>query len=541
MCVTFRCVAFELFSACVVYHYMIPNFLGVQMQTQPKTTVVCVTGRRARRFKLMALIAAVLVIAVGIGCFVLWRQNQQQAAAAKQSTIVVSRGTVEVKVSATGTIRPDKEVKVSPKQMGLVKQLLVRQGDYVKRGQALAQMDDVNMRAQLASSQAAYLIAKDQYEKALRGNRPQEVAAAEFQAARTEKAVQAAQQNVARLRLQLQSLEAQAARDARNAQRQVMLAQQGAVSDQDRLNASTQATVTQTQLEMARQELAQAQLQVGEAQAEMAASRQTSSMIRSGNRAEDISAAKHAMLQAEANVNQIKVQLDDMTVRAPFDGVITQKYADEGAIVTPTTSAATTSATSSSIVSLAGSLEMVAQVSEADISKIELGQEVEIVANALPGKTFHGFVTQIAPAAIVTSNVTTFEVHAAIDENDKELLSGMNVSVKFISGREENALLVPTVAIVSRRGQPGVLLVREAGKEPEWTPVVIGPTVENKTVIRGGINEGDKIAMGLDKDGLEKFRYSRNRPGGMGAMSPFGGMGRGMGGMGGGGRRGGGF
>lgn len=510
------------------------------MQTQSSMDRFVVITRRAPKRRFVILAAAITVLVAAIAGFLVWQHQQQQSAAASQTTITVRRGTVEVKVSATGTIRPEMEVKVSPKQMGLIKKLFVKQGDRVKKGQPIAQMDDINLRAQMSSAEAAYQIAKDQYEKALNGNRPQEIAAATFASAKADKAVLSAKQNVARLKLQIQSLKAQSERDALNAQRQAMLAQQGAVSDQERVNAVTTATMTKSQLEMAQEELAQAQTAVGQAEADSEASKQQRSLMQAGSRREDIAVAQHGMLQAKANVDQIRVQIDDMLVRAPFDGVITQKYADEGAIVTPTTSAATTSATSSSVVALAGSLEMVASVSEADISKIKLGQDVEIVANALPGKVYRGFVTQVAPEAIVTSNVTTFEVHAALDEPDSQLMAGMNVSAKFIAGTQSNVLLVPTVAIVSRRGQPGVMVVKQAGKEPEWTAVTIGPTVDNQTVIRSGLADGDKVAMGLNKEQLQKLGYSRTMGGGQGLMNPMGGMGRGFGG-GGGGRRGGGF
>jgi HlyD family secretion protein len=507
------------------------------MQTQSSLDRLVVVTRRAPRRKYIFLVAGLVLLAAAVAGFFIWQQHQKQNAGASQTTITVRRGSVDVKVAATGTIRPEMEVKVSPKAMGLIKKLFVKQGDVVKKGQPIAQMDDINLRAQMSSAEAAYQIAKDQYEKAQNGNRPQEIAAAAFASAKADKAVLSAKQNVMRLKLQLQSLKAQAERDALNAQRQAMLAQQGAVSDQDRVNAVTTATVTKSQLEMAQQELAQAETAVGQAEADAEASKQQRSLVQAGSRREDINAARDGMLQAKANMEQIRVQIDDMLVRAPFDGVITQKYADEGAIVTPTTSAATTSATSSSIVALAGSLEMVATVSEADISKIQLGQDVDIVANALPGKVYHGFVTQIAPEAIVNSNVTTFEVHAALDEPDKQLMAGMNVSAKFVAGTENNVLLVPTVAIVSRRGQPGVMVIKEAGKEPEWTAVTIGPTVDNQTVIRRGLDDGDKVAMGLSKDQLQKLGYSRTMGGGQGLMGPMGGMGRGFGG---GGRRGGG-
>lgn len=481
--------------------------------------------RKNRKLWWILGLATVLFCAI-VGGFIWWQQSQSKSDS-QQATFKVQRGSADVRIVATGVIRPIRQVKISPKQTGLIKRLYVKQGDFVQKGQIVAQMDDSNLVGQLQASRGAYLQSVDAYEKAKRGNRPQEVASAGFQALRAEKAVGQTQQNVNRLRLQIKSLEAQAERDRQLAARQTMLAQNGAISEQDRVNAATQAQVTATQLEMAKQELRQAETAVAQSGAELEAARQQHNLIQSGSRAEDISAALHASMQARGNLQTLEQQHRDMTIRAPFDGVITQKYAEEGAIVTPTTSAATTSATSSSIVNLASPLEMVAQVSEADIPKIKLGQEVEIVPNALPDKKFMGTVTQIAPEAIITQNVTTFEVHASV-ESDPLLLSGMNVSSRFIAGREEDVLMIPTVAIVSRRGNTGVLMSNEKkpNDEPEFRRVQIGPTVGNRTVIREGLKEGEVILMGLTKAQLEKQGY-----GGRGGRGGIGGGAAGVGGM----------
>lgn len=485
-------------------------------------------------------VALLSITGVAVAGYGVWQQQQTAASAAHQSTFVVKRGNVDVRVTATGVIRPTTQVKVSPKQTGLIKKMYVKQGDYIEAGQPIAQMDDSNLRAQLEGAKAAYLGAQANYEKAKRGSRPQEIAAAGFQTLRSSKAVAAAKQNVARLTLQLQSLQAAADRDKQNAERQVYLSKAGAISEQDGLNARTQAIVAATQLRMGQEELRQAQAAVAQAEADEEAVRQQQNMVTAGNRSEDIAAAEQQMLQARANLKALEIQVADNLVRAPFAGVVTQKYADEGAIVTPTTSAATTSATSSSIIALSAPLEMVAQVAESDIAKIKLNQPVEIRPNAMPGKVFKGVVTQIAPEAIVNQNVTTFEVHASLDHT-QELLSGMNVSAYFIAGHENDVLLVPTVAIVSRRGQTGLLVVPKDGKgEPQWKKVTVGPSINNQTVIRDGIADGDRIAMSLNKEQLGKFGYGGsggpgNRPGmGMGGIP---GMGRGMGG----GRRGGGM
>jgi HlyD family secretion protein len=491
--------------------------------------------RKSRKAWWILGLAAILLPVV-IGGFIWWQQSQNKADS-QQATFTVQRGSADVRIVATGVIRPIRQVKISPKQTGLVKRLYVKQGDFVRKGQVLAQMDDSNLLGQIQASRGAYLQSVDAYEKAKRGNRPQEVASAGFQALRAEKAVGQTRQNANRLRLQIKSLEAQAERDRQLAARQTMLAQNGAISEQDRVNAQTQAQVTATQLEMAKQELRQAETAILQSEAELEAARQQHNLIQSGSRAEDISAALHASMQARGNLQALEQQHADMTIRAPFDGVITQKYAEEGAIVTPTTSAATTSATSSSIVNLASPLEMVAQVSEADIPKIKLGQEVEIVPNALPDKKFMGTVSQIAPEAIITQNVTTFEVHASV-EPDPLLLSGMNVSSRFIAGREEDVLMIPTVAIVSRRGNTGVLMSNEKkpNDEPEFRRVQIGPTVGNRTVIREGLKEGEVILMGLTKAQLEKQGYGAGRGGWGGRGGGAGGVGGMMRGMGGGGR-----
>ncbi len=424
--------------------------------------------------------------------------------------------------------------------VGLIKHLYVKQGDAVKEGQVIAQMDDSNLRGQIAAMRGTYQMAQDAYFKLMHGNRPQEVAIAKFQERRANDIVHQSEQNVIRLKAQLESISQQAIRDDTLAVRQAYLESQGAASDQDRLNAVTQAKMTESQLEAAKRELAQAEATMAQNKSELAAAQQQYELSRLGNREEDILAAKHAVDQAKGNLDSQLSQLADMTIKAPFSGVVTQKYADAGAIVTPTTSASapstTSSATSSSIIALAGQLEMVAQVAETDIGKVEIGQKVEIVSNAYPEKTFHGEVTQIAPEAVVNQNVTTFEVHTTIDDDRKgKLLSGMNVNVHFIAGRMVNALLVPTVCIVSRHGRSGVLIPQPDGA-PKFKHVRVGPTSGTKTVIMHGLDEGDLVFLGLNKEQLEKQGYGERGPsGGFGGGGGGGFGGRGGGGFGGGG------
>ncbi len=462
--------------------------------------------------KLTAIIALMLLVGGGGAWFYL---NGNKSAGTKKNTVKVKRDTVDVSIIATGTIKPISEVKISPKSVAQIKELLVKQGDIVKKGQLLARMDDSNLRGQIEAARGSYLMAKDNYEKAMHGNRPQEINIARLQEIRAHDIVRQAEQNVIRLKANLESVQQQALRDDTMAVRQAYLEQQGAISDQDRLNAETTAKMTHSQFEAAKRELSQAEATLAQNNSELSAAGQQHELSRIGNRSEDIQSARDQVIQAKGSLDSLLDNQQDMMIKAPFDGVITQKYADTGAIVTPTTSAATTSATSSSIVALAGELEMVAEVAETDIGKIKLGQTVKLISNAFPERPFHGRVVQIAPEAVVTQNVTTFEVHTTIDDDRKHrLLSGMNVSASFAAGKMEDVLVVPTVCIVSRHGKTGVLLPY-ASQNPQFKPVKIGPTVDAQTVVLRGLKDGDVIFLGLNKDQLEQQGYgSATGPGG---------------------------
>jgi HlyD family secretion protein len=477
-----------------------------------------------RRFVVLIVIIIVIALASGLVYYFL---NRNQNSDWKKNTVAAELGSVDVQIIATGTIKPISEIKVSPKSIGQIKRLLVKQGDFVKEGQVLAEMDNSNLKGQLESAQGSYLMARDNYEKVLHGNRPQEVSIARLQEVRARDIVRQAEQNITKLKANLESITQQKLRDDTNAARQTYLESQGAISDQDKLNAVTTARMTHAQYEAARRELAQAEAALAQNKAELDSASAQHELSRIGNRAEDISSAEHAVIQAKGNLDTLQADLHDTIITAPFAGIITQKYADMGAIVTPTTSAATTSATSSSIVALAGSLELVAEVAETDIAKIKIGQAVEIVSNAYPEKTFHGHVTQIAPEAVVTQNVTTFEVHTTIEDDRKHrLLSGMNVTSRFVAGKMDNVILVPTVCVVSRHGKSGVLIPEDDGK-PKFKMVKVGPTVGTQTAVLRGLKEHDLVFLGLNKDQLEKQGY--------GSEGGFRGGGGGGGGHGGGG------
>ena len=207
----------------------------------------------------------------------------------------------------------------------------------------------------------------------------------------------------------------------------------------------------------------------------------------------DQSAVEAARQRLEAR----KVEKQELIVRAPFSGVISQRYADPGSFVTPTTTAsATAGATSSSIVELAQGLEVVANGPESDIGRIRLGQAASVRVDAFPDRSFPSRVKRITPRAIKLNNVTSFDVVLKLLEPPGALRIGMTADVGFQTGQIQAKTLIPTVAVVTEDGRPGVLLVGE-GNQPTFQPVELGISSGKSTQILSGLTSGTRVFIDL--------------------------------------------
>ena len=207
--------------------------------------------------------------------------------------------------------------------------------------------------------------------------------------------------------------------------------------------------------------------------------------------------SKAALAAAQERIQQRSVEGGELLIRAPFDGVITQRFAEPGSFVTPTTTAsATAGASSSSIVELSQGLEVAAKVPESDIGRIRVGQRATVRVDAFPDQLFQARVREIAPRAVKTDNVTSFEVELDLIGAAPDLRIGMTVDVDFQTGSTAASTLVPTVAIVTEEGKPGVLLVGDQG-QPRFQAVELGASSGSQTAILQGVNPGTKVFIDL--------------------------------------------
>ncbi|BAC88716.1 HlyD family secretion protein [Gloeobacter violaceus] len=411
-----------------------------------------ISKKRDRR--LNWLIIAGVVLAALTTAWLLFGRAEQPAERAQElarQTAPVVREDVVLSVSAAGIVKPLTPVNISPKQPGRLAALYVDQGQAVKKGQVLARMDNTDLQGQLLQAQGTLAAAQANLRKLQAGNRTQEIRQAE--------------QN-------LRDAEAQ------------LIGARSTYESNAQLFAS--GAVSRNALDVSRSQYESLQARIG-------ALRQQADLSKAGFRPEDIDTARAQVLQAEGALKTIQTQVNDTAIRAPFAGVITQKFANPGSFVTPTTSAsATSSATSSSILAMAGELEAVASVAESDVRNIYPGQSVTLQVDAYPGRSFKGQVRLVAPEAVVVQNVTSFEVRVRITDPDRRLLkSGMNLTAVFRVGERKDALLIPTTAVVSEAGRNGVYL--PGGEKPRFKPIEIGATVGTQTQVIGGLAEGDRV------------------------------------------------
>ena len=198
---------------------------------------------------------------------------------------------------------------------------------------------------------------------------------------------------------------------------------------------------------------------------------------------------------AKANINSQEISIENMLIRAPFDGTVLTKNADIGEIVSPLGASLNSRA---AVVTMADmrSLEVEADVSESNIEKIKPNQECDIVLDAYPDKTYNGFVAKIIPTA--DRSKATVMVKVGFKHYDELVLPEMSAKVLFLSEKQKNeikdekpGLIVPMTSVAKRDGKDVVYLV--GNEKAVEVPVTTGRRFNAYLEITSGISDGDKV------------------------------------------------
>src|SRR5215213_8283404 len=366
-------------------------------------------------------------------------------------------------LSASGYVVAHHKIAVGAKVMGRVHWIGVEKGDAVQAGQVLVRLEDSEFRAQVNQANANLAAAQARLDQLRTGSRPQE----KF---RDKAAVLQAEAN-------LRIAEA-------DYQRSEKLYRDGVASKAELDNA------------VARRDTASALLE---------AARQSSAMTDLGPRAEEIRAAAAQVQQMRAALDYAQTQMAATEIKAPVSGTVLQRIVERGEMVSP--SAFGGSGARTSVVDLADvtDLQIELDISQADFSRLKMGQRAEIIPEAFSNLRYTGFIAEIAPEA--NRAKATVQIKVKVENPDEQLRPEMNARVNFLSDKasaSENKsiarVLVPKTAVVKNDNSSFVFVVK--GNKVEQRTIRTGEESGDAYVVLDGLSGNESVAVaGVDKLG----------------------------------------
>ncbi len=207
---------------------------------------------------------------------------------------------------------------------------------------------------------------------------------------------------------------------------------------------------------------------------------------------------------ADRQVAMWQQQMDDMVIRAPFDGVITTKDAQPGEMISPVSAGGGYTRTGIGTIVDMGSLEIEIDVNESYINRVEPGQPVAATLDAYPDWKIPCKVIAIIPAA--DRDKSTVKVRVGFDQLDPRILPDMSVKVAFHDGggtAAGRAVIVPKYSVLSRDGRDVVFVVQNG--RAERRAVTVTDTQGDDSVLSAGVAAGEKVIVDAPadlKDGL---------------------------------------
>ena len=362
----------------------------------------------------------VLLAGIGGGVFYWTREGASRAASdASYRTVAASRGSIMASVNATGTVTPTSTVIVGSQLSGQVIEILADFNSEVTKDQMVARLNTDQLRARLDAAKADLAQAR---------------AAKSVQESQVEKVTA----EIERARAILTDMQAQLSRtetllgDAQQTlDRQDTLRRQGIASGVQLQNA-------QTQRDSQRSSRRSAEAQTGSATAQIASlSADLKVVISQGLSAEAV------ILQKQAVVRQIEVDVANSEIRTPVGGVVVQRNIELGQMVAASLQAPTLFLVAEDL----RKIEIYANVDESDVGRVAQGQTVSFTVNAYPGRAFEGIVKQVRLGSQTVQNVVIYTTVIAVDNPRLELRPGMTATARIQTERRDNALRVPNAAI----------------------------------------------------------------------------------------------
>jgi HlyD family secretion protein len=489
------------------------------------------------------VLLAVLVLA-GAGFMALRGSDGPATAEVAPATAIVTRGSIEEVVSATGNVAANRQVSLAFETSGPIAEVLVTEGQVIEAGQPLAHLDTKSLEWQisrsqaslktsqarleqakklaseeeLASAQAALNSAISNLDKVKEGSSKEDLASAQAaldsaianydrtKAGPTRAELAAAQAQVDSARASLQ--QAQAAYDqikdrpdAQMMQQSVNLQTATISLEQAQANydaqadrptqselASAQAQVAQARAQLAQlqerptaSELAAAEAQVTQAEAQLA-------QLQERPNAADVAVFQAQVDEAVITLAQTQSQLEDTVITAPFAGTLLAVNVKEGEWASPGAPAM--------VLAVMQPLILDVNVDEVDVAQLAEGQVAYLTFDAIKNEEVAGTLTHISSTSTNVGGAVAYGIEISFDPGSLPVRLGMTADVEIVVDAAEDTLLVPNRAIeVDREADRYYVTRQKALGSVQRLEVRIGLRDESQTQILEGLEEGDKLML----------------------------------------------
>lgn len=381
----------------------------------------------------------------------------------------VQRATLEVRTTYLGEVTPRVSIDVFARISGIVTDVLVTEGDVVRRGQVLVRLDPKDLRFQVEQARATVEAQRLQVEASAAALRTQRARLEQTLAGPPQEQIRQAEEQVRQARANLEYSKAQLTRIEG-------LFNQGYLSRQQVDAARLDVAVQEGRVRSAEEQLALLQreprpesVQIARAQVEEAETASRQAVAR--------------LSQAGVSLRQAESLLAESTVLAPVAGLVSRRSADPGETATP-------SAALLQLVDIDPAVITVA-VPERELAQIRPGMSVTIYTDALSGQAFHGQVASISP--ILASATRTADVRVEIPNLDHRLRPGMLARVEMLLARREAVLTVPIDAVLEKDGERTVFVVEQNTARARRVEVGVSDGVLAE--IAAGLKEGESVVV----------------------------------------------
>ncbi len=389
-------------------------------------------------------------------------------------TLPVDRGDMESVISSTGTCSALVTVQVGSQVSGIIIKLYADFNSTVHKGELLAEIDPEPFIARLNQAKAALDGAKASAQAAKAGV---EMAQAAIHGAKEQEESQKRQMSVAKSAADLAKL--QADRATLSAKAGV-----GMVSDQVAAQSAYEVAADAEASAEAQEDLARVTIDVNEAAYQNALTQVTS--------------ADAQVRQAEGVVQQAQVNLDNTKILSPTDGIVLARQVDVG----QTVAASAVAPTLFQIAQDLTQMQVDANIDQADVSRVAVGEDATFTVDALPNVTYRTKVSQIRENPTSLQNVVTYDVILRVDNPDLRLFPGMTTNIRLETAHRVDVLKVPSAALrfvpkgAKQERNAQVVYTLNADNQPLPHPVQTGLAdgrfVE---VTSGDLQEGEAVVV----------------------------------------------